>query len=185
MLEAVAKEHKLWIKMCINFGVPNHMCEDLVQDMYLRVNRLVKDESKIYYKDDRINHFFFWTILKNMWSTICRRESKNPYMGYSDTEMDESWSMTHIDSVSNRDELEAVDRLIDKIYGEVGSWEHWYDRELFRIYFGSHISLRQLSRDTKISLTSIHNSVKKYKIKLRERFGEDWEDFLNNQFDLI
>jgi transcriptional regulator of aromatic amino acid metabolism len=106
-------------------------------------------------------------------------------MGYSDTEMDESWSMTHIDSVGNRDELEAVDRLIDKIYGEVGSWEHWYDRELFRIYFGSHISLRQLSRDTKISLTSIHNSVKKYKIKLRERFGEDWEDFLNNQFDLI
>jgi len=185
MLEDIAREHKLWIKMCLNFGVPNHMAEDLVQDMYIRVNRLVKDESKIYYKEGKINHFFFWTVLKNMWSTYSKKETRNPYKGYMDVEMDESWIVTHIDSVENREQLLAVDKILDKIYDEVKTWEHWYDRELFKVYFTTHISLRQLSRDTKISLTSLHNSVTKYKKILREQLKEDWEDFMNNQYDLI
>lgn len=187
MLEDIAREHKLWIKYCLNFGVPHHLAEDLVQEMYLRINRLVKDETKIYYKGEmgKVNHFFIWTTLKNMWITLVKQQQRNPYKGFTDVEFDESWSMTHLDSVENREELLAIDRLIDKIYAEVANWKHWYDRELFRVYFGSHIGLRQLSRDTKISLSSLHNSIKKYKNTLREEFREDWEDFLNNEFDLI
>ena len=35
-----------------NLGVPAHLAEDLIQEMYLRLHRYVKDESKIYYRDD-------------------------------------------------------------------------------------------------------------------------------------
>ena len=186
MLEDIANEHKLWIKYCLNFGVPHAIAEDLVQDMYLRINRLVKDESKVYYKgNDKINHFFIWTTLKNMWITRCKRERRNPLVRLVDVDFQEEWYLNHIDSVENREELMAVDRMIDKIYDEVSTWEHWYDRELFRVYFGSHVGLRQLSRDTTISLSSLHNSIKKYKLNLKEKFREDWEDFMNNQFDLI
>jgi hypothetical protein len=121
-----------------------------------------------------------------MWITIVKREQRNPYKGLLDIEFDESWSLSHtIDTIDNKEELMAIDRIIDKIYAEVATWDYWYDRELFKVYFGSHVGLRQLSRDTKISLSSLHNSIKKYKNKIRQELGEDWEDFLNNEFDLI
>jgi hypothetical protein len=49
----------------------------------------------------------------------------------------------------------------------------------------SHVGMRQLARDTDISLNSIYNSIKKYKEIIREKFSEDWEDYINQDFDLI
>ena len=52
MLEKLAENHNLWIKMVINMGCDKHIAEDIVQSMYLRIHRLVTDEKKIMYNDD-------------------------------------------------------------------------------------------------------------------------------------
>ena len=52
MLEKLAKHHDLWIKMLINLGCDLDTAKDIVQNMYLRLHNLVKDEDRIMYNDD-------------------------------------------------------------------------------------------------------------------------------------
>ena len=47
------------------------------------------------------------------------------------------------------------------------------------------MSLRQISKGSKISLTSLFNSVKNYKNILKEKFMEDVEDYLNGDYHLL
>ena len=41
MMELLSKYHNLWISMGLSMGVPKHMVEDIVQEMYLRLNKYV------------------------------------------------------------------------------------------------------------------------------------------------
>jgi DNA-directed RNA polymerase specialized sigma24 family protein len=185
MLDDIAREHKLWIKMSLNMGVPNWYAEDLVQSMYVRIHNYVKDESKVYYRPNKINHFFIWTTLKNMWITYVNKAKRNPFKEMKDVLFEEEWYNSNIMQEPETEQMLAMDRLLDKIREEVDSWDYWYDTKLFQVYFLSHIGMRQLSRDTGISLSSIYNSIKKYKEIIREKFSEDWEDYKNQDFDLI
>jgi hypothetical protein len=45
--------------------------------------------------------------------------------------------------------------------------------------------MRKLAKETNISVTSIFNSCKNYKDIIKSKFGEDFEDYLNGDFDLI
>ena len=74
--------------------------------------------------------------------------------------------------------------LIDKIYDMVNSWEV-YDKKLFDLYFIRGQSLRQISKGSKIGLSSIHNSVLNYKEKLRELLLEDLEDYYNEEYTML
>ena len=78
----------------------------------------------------------------------------------------------------------AHDSVINAIFEEVSDW-HWYDEKLFRLYFCTDKSLRDISNDTKISLTSIYNSCKNYKRIIKEKFGEDVMDLFNEDYDKI
>ena len=66
MLEKIAVHQELWIKMLVNLGCDINLAKDLVQDMYLRVHRLVKDPERIMYKGD-INRYFIWKTLRNLY----------------------------------------------------------------------------------------------------------------------
>src|SRR5210317_1102927 len=79
----------------------------------------------------------------------------------------------------------AEDKILKKIQVEVDNWEHWYDRKLFKVYYETDISMRKLAKETNISVTSIFNSCKNYKDIIKSKFGEDFEDYLNGDFDLI
>ena len=66
MLELLAKNHLLWVKMVCNMGCPKHLCEDIVQEMYLKINRLVKDKRKIMYGNDDVNRFYVLCYIKKL-----------------------------------------------------------------------------------------------------------------------
>ena len=59
MLDKLAKHHVLWLQMLINLGCNPVLAKDIVQDMYLRLYDLVKDESRIMYKDD-VNRYYVY-----------------------------------------------------------------------------------------------------------------------------
>ena len=71
-----------------------------------------------------------------------------------------------------------------KLAKEINSW-HVYDAKLCNTYYLSDMSLRQISKGTNISLTSIFNSIKNYKSILRNKFIEDVEDYLNGDYHLL
>ena len=182
MLEFLAKEHTLWIRMVINMGCSKDVAEDIVQEMYLKLHRLIKEEDKIMYNDDEVNRFYVFVTLKNLY--IDYRKAKNRYVFFEFDEKDKFSEDTLSDDESNFDENEAFSSLIKNISEEINSW-HLYDAKLCNTYFKSNMSLRDISTGSNISLTSIFNSVRNYKKILKDKFEEDVLDFYNGDYHLI
>ncbi len=177
MLELLAKEHTLWIKMVVNMGCSKDVAEDIVQEMYIKLHRLIKDENKIMYNDEEVNRFYVFVTLKNLY--VDYRKAKGKYNFFEFDERDDV-----IDDEDSTDRDEAFSNLINSITEEINSW-HLYDAKLCNTYFKSNLSLRDISTGSKISLTSIFNSVRNYKKILRDKFEEDVMDFYNEDYHLI
>ena len=56
---------------------------------------------------------------------------------------------------------------------------------IFQEYIKTGKSIRTLAKQSKISKDSIFQTLKNCKAKLKEKVGEDWEDFKNEDFDKI
>jgi len=54
----------------------------------------------------------------------------------------------------------------------MNNWE-WYDKRLFEVYISDDKSMRQLAKETGISVTSIFNTIKICKNKLRNTIDEN------------
>ena len=76
MLEKLAENHKIWLRMVKGFGADKETAQDLVQSMYLRIHKYVKDEKRIMYNDDEVNRFFIYVTLKNMYNSYMTARHK-------------------------------------------------------------------------------------------------------------
>jgi len=86
-----------------------------------------------------------------------------------------------MDDFDSQDGLEAISRAVNS---EISSWRR-YDAMLANMYFKGDLSLRDIANGSGISLTSIFNSVKKYKQRIRHLLMEDYEDYINGDWHLI
>lgn len=176
MLEKLAVHHDLWIKMLINLGCNEENAKDLVQDMYIRLYELVKDPEKIMYNDD-VNKYYVWTTLRNMYFTFVKKSNKTIF--YRLLDKDEVTADEY-----NMEEDNSFEVVMGKINDITNEWTV-YDKRLFELYFIKGLSLRAISKGANIGLTSIHNSIIKYKEILRENLSEDLIDYFNEDFDKI
>lgn len=150
------------------------LSEDMVQETYLRIIRLKYIDGVV--KDDgSLNKFYMWLSIRAVHVDYLRANSMN---FVSLDEVKECYEDTDIEK------HEALHRFHIKINDEMESW-HWYDSMLFKVYKEGKSSMRDIAKDTGISLTSIFNTIKNCKERLRENVGEDYEDYLNEQYDLI
>jgi len=176
MLEKLAVHHELWIKMLVNLGCNIDVAKDLVQDMYLRMHRLVKDEKRIMYKDD-VNRYFVWITLRNLYYSYLKDKRNSIF--YEILENDEV-----VQSEYDIAEDDAFENIMTQINEIISDWTV-YDKRLFELYFIQGLSLRAISKGAKIGLTSIHNSILNQKAILREHLSEDLIDYFNQDFDKI
>ena len=184
MLELLSKNHSTWIAMGLSIGIPKHLVEDFVHELYLRFNKYIKDVKKIMYNETEVNKFYVYVTLKNLWTDYSKAKGKHKIIRLDD--YDVTYEIVDGESENyNYAKHSAEDKIINKIKSEVENWEHWYDRKLFKIYYETDISMRKLAKETNISVTSIFNSCKNYKEMIQSKFGEDFEDYLNGDFHLI
>jgi hypothetical protein len=187
MMDLLSKYHKLWISMGLSMGIPSHLVEDFVQEMYIRLNRYVKDPKKIMYNETDVNKFYVYITIKNLYNDYLKERSKHHMVRLDD--IDVTYEIVEPTPEAQRkaevEKHKAEEKLIDMIQDEVGSWDRWYDQKLFKIYYETDISMRKLSKDTNISVTSIFNSCKNYKQILNTKFAEDFQDYINGDFHLI
>ena len=176
MLEKLAVHHLLWIKMLVNLGCKVEDAQDLVQDMYIRLDRLVKDPSKMMYGDD-VNRYYVWTTLRNMYFSKLKKDRASIFYELRDSDESE------IDSYDTLED-DAFRNITDKIDNITSNWSI-YDKKLFELYFIKGLSLRAIAKGSKIGLTSIHTSILNYKQILRENLSEDLIDYFNQDFDKI
>ena len=181
MLEILANNHKIWLKMVRGFGADYDTANDIVQSFYIRMYDYIKDEKRIMYNDEEVNTFFMYVVLRNMYSTHLKSSGRVVCFEIrEDDAIDEDETKFYFDEAME----DAFDKLVSKINDEMRTW-HRYDRILSEKYLKSDYSLRDIASGSGISLTSIFNSMRTNKRILKDKFSEDWEDFKNGDYNLI
>ena len=193
----VSKRHKEYLNIVRSFteNKDNKYVEDIVQDAYIeitelgakkhkendkRVNDKYKDLSiseRILNEDNEVNMMYMWITLKRVSMNHLKQRKRNNYIIRLGQNFDKQETI-------DQDNEKAFEVLIKKIEKEIKTW-HWYDRMLFETYISNNKSMRKLSQDTKISLTSVFNTLKNCKLRLQKVIGEDYEDYMNKDFELI
>ena len=174
-LKQVAKYHDDYLRIVRSYGERVY-AEDIVQEMYLRLHKY-GEESKILLPNGEVNKpYIFWT-LRNIFKTLCMERQK-----HKKVDLDE---IKHIGV--NYDYITPVEAeyiLQARFEQEMETW-HWYDQMLFKYYSKFKWSYRKASEETNIGYVSIFRTIKHCKERLRENCAEDYEDFINGDFEKI
>lgn len=173
-LKPIAEHHNEWVNMVKSFGERNYP-EDIVQEAYIRIWKYSSPEKIL--KNGNPNKGFMWIVLKNTYSLYLKEKAKRKKVSlYKIAELSDDNT-----PLCRKFAQYKLDKLIDS---ETDNW-HWYDKMLFKYYLESGKSLRQIEAETNISLTSLFNTMKNCKQRLKENVSEDWEDFKNEDWELL
>ena len=156
-LEKIAKKHKDWLRIVKSFGCDGDKCEDIVQEMYLKVHTLISNGTDISYGVE-INHFYIYRILRSLFIDLCRKEAKITKVNieYLEKFVEEEEIKQYKDIEGKMKELDSV---LDKIY--------WYDKKVFDLISGG-MSIAELSKNSGISYYSLYNTYKNVKNLIKE-----------------
>lgn len=174
-MEIIGKHHKEWVSIVQSFGGGMYS-EDIVQESYIRIHNSQSLDNAIV--DGKVNKAFMYVTLRNNFVNYARQKAK-----VRKVQIIENYLPKSEINANTRRHI-ANDILDDKIKQEMDKW-HWYDREVFKLITSKKVSMRKLSRDSRISLSSIANTMNKCKRKLKEIIGEDYEDYINKEYEFI
>ncbi len=182
MLEILSKHNALWIRYVRSFGCQEEYVMDIVQDMYIKLNELIKDPDKIMFGND-VNKYYVYRTLRNLYLDSVTKKKKS-----LDVSLMEDFDIENTDYLVfeevDLDKLESFDTLVDHIQAEINSW-HPYNSRMCNLYFKTKHSLDNIANGTGISRTAIWNTINNQRNELVDKFGEDWLDFKNGDYDKI
>jgi len=154
-------KHNDWIIVVKRLGANKSVAEDLVQDMYIKMH-LANKKTLIESID-----IYAYFVLRNLYFDYFRKLKKKrdnevyiedlvDYLNKQNLEFT-SYEVEDTNLFCMKSEVEAsnkIDRLVvakDTLL--------WYDRKVLNLHY-SGVTMRALSRDTGISLSSIFNTIK-------------------------
>jgi len=172
-LNKVAKHHKEWVKIVNSFG-EYFFAEDIVQETYIMLMKWSSEEKL--FKDGNISKGYMYFALKNTFLQHINKKNKISFISLE--------NVCNVLEENNTEENEAYNNLLNNIDSECNSW-HWYDKQLFELYKNTNKSLRQISAETNISVSSIFNTIKICKKRIKNNIEEDYIDFKNKDYELI
>ena len=188
VLTVLARNHSDWLNMARSFKISDDEANELVQEMYLRVSSYVNDVEKIMYNETEVNTFYIYVALRNLHLSNFHKMQNNKMS--KNTSTFSEFINNEIDNIEFEDKFNDItdsktkfDKLIDKIDNLVDDW-YWYDKKLFNIYFYDDMSMRELSKATKISLSSIFNTISNAKENIRKSAKKEYEDYKKSKGSL-
>ena len=171
LIDKLADKHEDWIRMAKSFGADSEQSNELVQSMYIRLVKYVDaDSERIMYTKDEVNTYYVYVTLRNLYLS-------NAHSYKSDCDLDDTSKSSQKAYISQDLDLifeQAHKVLFDKIDAIVDEW-YWYDKKLWGIHFYDKVSMRGIASDTKISLSSIFNTLKNGKEKVRNEVSKEYE----------
>jgi len=175
-LAIVAKRHNEWIKIVNSFSEYD-FAEDLVQEMYLTIYKYA-DEEKII-KNGVVSRGYIFFTLRSIYFQYYNSKRKIIKV-YLDNEK----TTTEIQNIDEMDEQIAYNKICTLMDEHINNWR-WYEKKLFLLYRDSGLSIRGIAAETGISWVSIYHTLKAAKQELKEEFGESYDDFKNDDYELI
>ena len=147
----LAKKHKTWINIVLSFGCSKTIAEDIVQEMYIKIQLKLEKGLDIMYKDE-INYYYIFKTLRTLFLDL-KRKGKNISMIPLD-------NVHLINNDVNYDEsYEKVKQALNQMW--------WYDRKVFEIINNGE-SIAEFSRKSYIQYYSLYNTYRKVKDKLKK-----------------
>lgn len=150
-LEKIFEKNDQWIDIVKSFGCNRDTSQDIVQEMYFKVQKRLEKGTDIQYSEDDINYYYIFKVLRSLFLDLKRKESKVQIVELGEIENCEL-------DINYEDAYEAVNEEINTLF--------WYDRKVYEIIDGG-TSISELSRQTNISYYSLYNTYKKVKNKLK------------------
>ena len=150
-LEKIFEKNTQWIDIVKSFGCNRDTSQDIVQEMYFKVQKRLEKGTDIQYSEDDINYYYVFKVLRSLFLDLKRKESKVQIVELGEIEKCEL-------DINYEDAYEAVTEEINTLF--------WYDRKVYEIIDGGK-SISELSRQTNISYYSLYNTYKKVKNKLK------------------
>ena len=150
----VADKHKTWIEIVSSFGCTNETSEDLVQEMYIKIQKKLVKGLDIMYNDE-INYYYIFKTLRTLFLDFKRKGKNIKMVNIDDVDIDKSISDIDYDKA-----YEIVQEELKTMY--------WYDRKVFEIINGGE-SIAEFSRKSFIHYYSLYHTYNKVKEKLKKK----------------
>ena len=158
--------------------------EESNHQIKLRANRLNYQNNQCFiYNETEINTFYIYITLRNLYYSKFTNYNKNKKtVLFSDIDNEKfNYIINEItfdidvynDNYKKKVNLEALYNKIDSI---IEGW-YWYDKKLTKLYLNTDMSMRDISKETKISLSSIFNTLTNAKEKIREESKEEYKKY--------
>lgn len=152
-LKLAFKKHKQWLEIVQSFGCNEWTAEDIVGEMYIKLDRVIK-QGKDITRDGEINHFYVFKVLTSIFLDLKRKEAK--YILVELNEYNDPNNEIEVQYLKN------YEKILETLQGL-----YWYDQKVYEI-IESGESISELSRKTNISYYSLYNTYKKVKRILKE-----------------
>jgi len=148
-------KHQDWINIVKSFGVKDY-AEDVVQEMYVRVLKYIRQGKDLSYDDD-INYFYIYQMLRHMCINLKIKKGKIIVINIDD----------YLNNIKRYNTIEQnIAKKYEKINKKLDSM-FWYDAQVYRIIEGG-TSIKELSEKSKISYYSLYRTYNKVKKILKE-----------------
>jgi len=164
LLDKLAERDEDWLRMAQTFGLDQESARDLVQDMYVHLYNKTTYE-KIKYGDDDVNTFFVYVTLRNLYYDYLRK--KKVIFSELPSEIQAEQEATN---------KETLEQLLGNISETIDNL-HWYDQKIFEIYYGDGETIRELSEGSRISSSSIFNTIKNVRKKIQKKHKGQYKEY--------
>lgn len=174
LLYKLAEKYDDWMNMAKSFWLNEEDASDLVQEMFVRIFDYVKDPNKIMYNETELNTFYVYVTLRNLYYSKLTYNNKFVSIDDHMATLDKTYFCEEEFGEKNRKEyLEKVFSNVDSI---MDTW-YWYDKKMFELYYRTDMSMRDISSETNITLSSIFNTLSNAKAQIRKKLKEDYEEY--------
>lgn len=147
----IAQKHDKWIDIVLSFGCNKRTAEDLVQEMYYKIQLKLQEGLDISYEND-INYYYIFKTLRTMFYDLKRKGKNITIIPLENL----SISQNDVNYIKSYDKVKAE---LEKMY--------WYDRKVFEIINDGE-SIAEFSRKSYIKYYSLYNTYRKVKNKLKK-----------------
>ena len=148
----VAAKHKQWVEIVLSFGCKQEIAEDIVQEMYYKIQLKLEKGLDIMYNEKEINYYYIFKTLRTLFYDL-KRKGKNITM----VSMDDIHLTTT--DVNFTEPYDKIQEELSKMF--------WYDRKVFEI-INEGESIADFSRKSFIHYHSLYNTYRKVKNHLKK-----------------
>ncbi len=167
-------------------GCPADLCEDITQEMYIKIDSyLKKNKNSIRYKDD-INIYFIYLTLRSLYTDYVRKSNKIKMIEFEDYMLEKKQQTT--DQENNIIDIDTRQQVINDWYNDKSyldllekdnistvnytkdELEKYYLRRIFKEVFFENVQISKLAKDTNITYWSLRNTIKIIKKQIRKKY---------------